>query len=345
MGCSQREWWLAMGSIFALVILCGWNPYVTNMWNHTSPFYPLHTFDETNHPKEDILRNYYTWDAFQNATPVQRFFYSYLIMPHDVSVSLHLATAAIPADIREVSFFSLYKTGIRWGIFPLLLVFSLGLLFFVRKWDAWLVVGTILLTVALQPHSWWDRFVPQIYAFPILVLVVLQSQTREYPSFLRVRWTVMTASLLTVLLVNNSLCFFNSLKTSLDHVVLESQVVRLLRSSPNVYVGHTSGLPYFQKDLIFHFYVRHYLDQTGFADVEIQPVPKTFPMDKVTLCKYFCTIYTLPKKEGSPPQTEDDIFLDYSDVEFAELPEALKTMAKTRWKQIRNAWSGGMISG
>ncbi|MDO4583346.1 MAG: hypothetical protein Q4D62_04505 [Planctomycetia bacterium] len=335
LGCSQRAWWGCMGTIFVMVILCGWNPYVTNTWNHTSPFYPLHTLDEINHPKEDILKTWYTWDHFRDATPLQRFFYAHLIAPSELDRIDCILLEAIPVDIQEITFFSFYEPGGAWGIFPLLLIFSCGLLFLVRGWDSWLVLGAILLTVAVQPHLWWARFIPQMYAFPVLVLLILLRQARDYPSFLAVRWTVMISFLLSFFLLNSSLIFCNQVKQKLTYTVLEFAEQEILESSQKLYLGNVLEYPSFIGAFRFRYYTQYYLRTKG-LDIVIEDIPPILDLEKTEIrIPGGGWIFCFPKKPGTPPQKKEDILLDY---DTSKLPEALKTVGKVRWRQFCKAW-------
>ena len=74
-----KDWLKLMIPIpFAVLILCV-NPFVTNTVNHTSPFYPLHSFDRANHPVVDTVADCYTMEDFKEAGPLRRFVYSYLL--------------------------------------------------------------------------------------------------------------------------------------------------------------------------------------------------------------------------------------------------------------------------
>ncbi|MDO5113154.1 MAG: hypothetical protein Q4E67_02135 [Planctomycetia bacterium] len=327
-----------MGTIFVLVILCGWNPYVTNTWNHTSPFYPLHTFDEMNHPKEDILAPWYTWNHFREATSLQRFFYAHLIarQPHTAK--------DFPIDVKNLKFFSLDVNEKQTGIFPLLLVFSLGLLFFVKNWDHWLVIGGILLTIALQPHSWWDRFIPQLYALPVLILIILQSQVRkDYPSWIP-RWNGMLCFFFTFALLNNSLYFIHQLRKCVEGGILESKEISLWQTCPHLRTGYIFEKLQKQEvntdDEPYRFlYTRFYLNKAGFEEITIVPTNQKINWEKEDVfycCAWTCT---LPKKHPGTIQTENDICLDYSDVSFSELPGTLKILGMLRWRQFCKAWN------
>ncbi|MDO4583344.1 MAG: hypothetical protein Q4D62_04495 [Planctomycetia bacterium] len=333
-----------MGTIFVMVILCGWNPYVTNTWNHTSPFYPLHTLDEVNHPKEDILAEWYTWDHFRDATPVQRFFYTHLIARQPML--LHVQTAKdFPIDIEDLKFFSLDVDEYRCGIFSLLLVFSLGLLFFVQRWDHWLVIGGILLTIVIQPHSWWDRFIPQLYALPVLILIILQSQVqKDYPSWTP-RWNGMLCFFFTFALLNSSFCFINQLKVCVGNSFLESKEMALWQASPQLRMGFIFEALQTQEEVNVGnesrgcYYGRCCLNNAGFEKITIVPTNQKINREKEDIFYCYGWTYTLPKKQVGTTQSEDDMCLDHSDVNYSELPEALEVVGKVRWRQFCKAWN------
>lgn len=333
---SQSLWWSCMGGVLIMVLLCGWNPYITNTWNHTSPFYPLHTFDKIHHPTEDILGRYYNWNHFREASPLQRFLYAHVIAAPEFHDMCAAPRHAIPVDIKGLTFFSFYEPGLAWGIFPLLLIFSCGLLFFIQGWDSWLVVGAILLTIAVQPHSWWGRFIPQLYALPILILMILQSQLRNYPSFWSTRWTAMVSFLLTILLLNNSLVFCTQMKQGFSYATLEFYEQKILHTSQKLYLGNVIQYPRFRSGLAFHFYTQHYLSRKGVENIVVEDVPQTLDVEKTDICiPGEGWIFCFSKEPGTPLQKNEDILLEYDTSDF---PAALKEIGKVRWRQFCKAW-------
>ncbi len=172
-----REWVLAMLSVPTLVAVLCFNPFITNTVCHSSPFYPLHTFDPEKNPKEDILGIYYWRTDFKSADVLQRFLYTHIferwhfVMPLDSTVPTYTP--------KGVHFLSFVPSLTNNGIFSLLLIFSLPLLFFVRRWDFWLVLLAILISVFIHPHSWWGRFVPQLWAFPYLLLCFVNMEVQK----------------------------------------------------------------------------------------------------------------------------------------------------------------------
>ncbi|MDO4568826.1 MAG: hypothetical protein Q4D38_00400 [Planctomycetia bacterium] len=326
-----------------MVILCGWNPYVTNTWNHTSPFYPLHTFDEAKHPKEDILARWYQRDDFREASPWQRFVYTYLITGQSSGFFID-TVEDISADIHDLDYFPFYSVNGNHRSFFLLLVFSLSLLFLMKKWEYWLVIGTVLLTIIIQPHSWWERFIPQIFALPVLILICVQNQiTKEHPK-LKVRWTMMTSVLLLLLLTNNSWGFFNRSMESVDALLLEAQEVKILQSTDldEITCG-TLGELESQSFIIpnkynryIHFYNQYYICHIGFEDRKVQCIKEISLKEQNVLITYMRT-YIFAKKEEKPLPIDENICLK---ADFSELPKALKIVGEIRWRQFCQVWGG-----
>lgn len=341
---SQCHWWLLVGTIFIMVILCGWNPYVTNTWNHASPFYPLHTFDEVHHPKEDILAPWYQEDNFRNASPWQRFVYTILIAGQTSHQSINTTdTAQTNVNINDLDYFPFYSIKRDHRSFFLLLVFSLSLLFLVKKWEYWLVIGTIILTILVQPHSWWERFIPQMFALPVLIWISLHSQIVEESPNLKRRWTMMTSALLVVLLTNNSWVLFSRLIENANALLLEAREVELLQSPDLCYItcgaivldevkppSFTLPCKYLR---VIHFYNQYYIHHLGFEEIKIRPIKEILLKEQDILLTYLRT-YIFTKKENKPLNKE--WFLKTN---FSELPQALKVVGQIRWRQFCQAWS------
>lgn len=335
LGCTQRSWWGGMGAIFVMVILCGWNPYITNTWNHTSPFYPLHTFDQVNHPAKDILAPWYKWDHFRDATSLQRFIYYHFVL-RQKGVFVVIPTGDTHVDINQLKLFS-PSDG---DFFPVLLLFSLGMLFFVRSWDHWLVVGILLLTIAINPHAWWDRFIPQLFALPVLILMILRQQSRECLPFWAGRWNFAIGFFLAFALLNNSYGFLKEMRRCVASVALESREMAIWQASPRLCTQFCSVQYGTQCHPATHlcFYASFFLDNSGLEKLPVLSPNLIIDWEKEEV--FYCTgwVYALPKRHGSRIQTDDEIIVDNSDVELSELPQALATVGKVRWKQLCNAW-------
>ena len=164
------RWLLAVTASIGLAAVIGFSPYVTSWVRYGGPFYPAHTFD-----KRVPLSNRITED--------------FLSMNEDAKRMGHLGRLGY-AYLSETLTLSLYGKGADGGrfapkfnvsggvggfgpFFRAAFVLSLVLLPFARVGQLGYLLACILLTVVLQPTIYvgYARYVPQFYAFPLLVFL------------------------------------------------------------------------------------------------------------------------------------------------------------------------------
>lgn len=336
-GYCLKKWLMLMFSIpVAVLILCA-NPYITNTINHTSPFYPLHSFDEENHPVEDILENWYSIESFEKAGPIQRFVASYFLMyPRDL-YSLE------PVDydfskIGMIEFRNVYcdLNALGW-IFAIALILSIFMFFFLpHKEDCWILLA-LLATILIQPHSWWARFVPQIWAFPVLSFCIVFARFQSI-SWVKKRLALLCGGILAMLFAQGILCLVYHEARMLCFLQLEQKFYELAEATPDpcVLIGdYIKEEPGIHNTLpLFYFYHQKMFQNQGFAVSQIEPkFARQLEGEPVA---HFGRILLI---SSSRPMTAssvvyDEVELDKEDVEIGKILPGILWKLNLRWKQL-----------
>jgi len=326
--------------LFAVPILCA-NPYVTNTVTHTSPFYPLHSFDEVNHPVEDILGFYYTLDDFRNAGYLRRFVYSYMIgQPGSIVFKTEFDYKFSKIGYIEFSYGLGELNSFGW-IFGLALLLSLFLLCFLpfKKLEPWVLLA-LAATVLIQPHSWWARFVPQIWAFPTLVFLITLANWRG-TQFLGSRLKWFTCLLLGALSIQGLVDFSITEFRILTNIQLEQKIEQITKTqSPTLMCAcrfvkeHPGEMLFFPK---FKYYNSHQIQDMRLPNVSIfqnhngwQPIPGK-PL------VYYNSILLCSAKEPVGTYDFDEVELDKKDVSLGKIPSSLLWRLNQRLSQFIHA--------
>jgi len=167
------------------------NPYITNFKNYGHPFHPV-----MGKNKIDVITKEYP-RGFSEKSTLERFLISTFsessnsIERHpnqalNVPVNLKIPFTILKnsplrsfkvADMR-VGGFGYYWSGILCLTFLLLLFLRFNL-----KEDKklfLLALSMILFTVISNPHSWWARFVPQLWLLPIFLIMFSSADLRNF---------------------------------------------------------------------------------------------------------------------------------------------------------------------
>ena len=163
--------------IASLVIglLFGVNPYVTNVIGHGTPFYPV----------EGMSTSMITADTPQNLVgqnPGEQFLYSIF---SEASVNKDNALLKIPLTINNSEYMSFSQTDPRVGGFGewfsavfIIAAIMAVLLVYLNIKDNNVMTNfllcmclLILVSVLINPASWWARYVPQFWLIPLLLLI------------------------------------------------------------------------------------------------------------------------------------------------------------------------------
>ena len=333
-----KDWLKLMIPIpFAVLILCA-NPFVTSTVNHTSPFYPLHSFDRANHPVIDTVEDCYTIEDFKDAGILRRFIYSYIIG----SPSKCMNTETLDYKIHELgtinfndSFVELNAFG--W-IFGLEFLFSIFLLIFVsRKTSDFWVLLALLTTVLIQPHSWWARFVPQFWAFPTLAfLVALSDWQGIHPLESRLKWTLVV--LLGALCIQGFLTFSYKNLRMLAFIQLEQRMEMSMHSSQKRVLAVCTMDEYRHGKMLFlptyNFYLSRNIQDGHFSDVSVfQSNHGWQPLPGKPLIYYNGMLLCNP---DDPIGNYDfnEVELDKKDVSIKAIPSSILWRLKQRLRQF-----------
>ena len=188
------DWWhkrrvdrkilFAIGIATVLSLIVGINPYFQNLYKHHHPFYPLMVTKKTD-TKVDFASGFLK-GGLKEATPLQRFFFSYMTSPNQLNVHSDIpyfttSPNRLLANIN-VNPWGLNAFGVQFAI-PL--AFSLFMLPMIRNGNVWILLIAIWATVLIQPHNWYGRYVPQLWIIPVIVLCALSAQSKDYPSIKR----------------------------------------------------------------------------------------------------------------------------------------------------------------
>jgi len=173
-----------IGLIFGICII-GYNPYITNTIEHQHPFYPLYgqgpellDIMTTNFPPGFVNMNswqklyYATFSVTNNnfQTEQSALKVPFSVMPHE------LTPFAYGADVRIGGFGPWFSgivvlTGmiiVRMLISPRpVYIYSIG------------IAMSIMLTVLINPESWWARYVPQLWFVPICMGMIAWRDRRK----------------------------------------------------------------------------------------------------------------------------------------------------------------------
>jgi hypothetical protein len=172
---------MSISAILAIVV-AGYNPYVTNTIHKGHPFYPIagkNKIDAIVHMIPPPLKNHNTIERFVAST-----FSQCDNVSEGSSAQLHYK---IPFTFSTNEIKVLQSEGIRLGGFGVLwsgifLISIIGAVIAIvsRHFESrkylMLILFAIVGSVALNPVSWWARFVPQLWLFPVAVLTVLLIQ-------------------------------------------------------------------------------------------------------------------------------------------------------------------------
>ncbi len=183
---SKKVFWTALIAGF-LGLAVGFNPYITNTVQYHHPFYPL-----MGEGKIDIM-SYNLPKGFEGKSFSQKLFIS--LFSHTDNVKPNngkIPVLKIPFTVNKKDLMNSFKIDARIaGFGPLfsgILVVSiivLLLLYFTknnrRLFKNLIYILLILITsVLVIPESWWARYVPQLWIFPIMILLVAEVYSQKF---------------------------------------------------------------------------------------------------------------------------------------------------------------------
>ncbi|MGG1659095.1 hypothetical protein [Brevibacillus sp. NRS-1366] len=174
----QKNWknlfgWLA-ASLLISVVIVGYNPYITNTLSKGHPFYPLQGRGAV-----DIMTSNSPHD-FKEIHSLHKLGISLLAKSENIAspnettlkwpftVTLGELKAFYAPDVRVAGFGPFFGGAILLTCLLLILVLTSDR---AKAKPLLLICGLLLLTVIINPESWWARYVPQLWFIPILIAI------------------------------------------------------------------------------------------------------------------------------------------------------------------------------
>lgn len=159
---------------FLAVAVVGYNPYVANTLTNGHPFYPLagkHAVD---------IMTYNSPHDFKGKNPMEKLAISLFAKSENIAMK-NETTLKWPftftsdeikvfnaPDVRVAGFGPLFGGAVLLTWLVLLAVLFLGRQ---RSKPILAICGVLLLSVLVNPESWWARYVPQLWLVPILLAI------------------------------------------------------------------------------------------------------------------------------------------------------------------------------
>lgn len=191
----HRQWLykyvgVTAASLFLAVIVWGWNPYVTNTYYRSQPFYPLlgsAQYPSLEQSNKDGNEKYETPKNMAGRNLLVRFGYAIFGRPGNQpyvkgkNVSLMWPFGARLEDLYAYKYHETRVAG--FGPFfsgCLILSFLLGVILLVTvpstRWPLLLVFAALIGSLFLSHHLWWPRYGPQLWLLPILPIALVFAQ-------------------------------------------------------------------------------------------------------------------------------------------------------------------------
>lgn len=215
---AKRLWWVSFVAGL-IAVISGFNPYITNTVNFGHPLYPL-----MGKNKVDIIYAINLPASFEHKNGLERFVISLFSRTDNIyPKSPYPIDIKIPFTFNKVDLAHASMTDARLGGFGpmfsgILLLSSVLAIILYRvagkekfiKQMSWLL-AFIIMSVIIMPESWWSRYIPQFWLFPLIILLAAEVYLTE-------KYQIMNKLLYAALLVNLIFClsgfFFNLLLTT-----------------------------------------------------------------------------------------------------------------------------------
>lgn len=224
--------------IFALGVV-GASSYVQNTLSNGHPFYPL-----AGQGKVDIM-SYNTPEKLKSMNKIERMYLSlYSETTNDREKPL---LSKFPLSATKDELFQSTKVDTRIGGFGpyfglvmtlTAIAFAIWLCQTPFKYAAkyklyFLVIGTILLTIIINPETWWARYIPQLWLIPLITVILL--------SFSKSLQKNMLAFLIVALLgFNGARVAYHSFKLTYEREQKSEQQMAILAEEESINVKFDS---------------------------------------------------------------------------------------------------------
>jgi len=171
---------LAVWSFVAVAVI-GYSPYIENIASGKHIFYPILGKD-----KVDIIVRQAS-PEFLSMNPLHRLFLSYFSVPSNCNACSNAqpSFSLSPEHLRE-AFIALHTADTRFAgfgpFFGVMLIIGVIPFFWKRKGADLLTIFLLatLAIVLIHPQSWWARYVPMLYAVPLLITAAFSTSRQQF---------------------------------------------------------------------------------------------------------------------------------------------------------------------
>jgi len=245
---NSKAFWASVLAVIFLTLLSGINPYFTNILKERHPLYPL-----AGEGKRDII-TLNSPRLFENKPPYYKFFISLFSRTDNftykddrdpkLKIPFGIYAEELPklddTDTRIAGFGVLFS-----GIF----LMTLALLFMINyrysnnfnkkgtkdfpenidygKKEIALILSVFIISILLNPESWWARYIPQLWAVIIFIIIYALLNPPENASKMRL-YKQYTKILLFIM-------FINSLSINLASTYWSAKYTRMTTKAMNKY--------------------------------------------------------------------------------------------------------------
>ena len=184
---------------FFAIFFIGFNPYITNTIDHKHPMYPL-----MGEEKVDIMDSN-TPPVFKEMSRFESVFISMFAVPNNSiskqwtvktifsanSKSMYLRFPSIDTRIGGLGIF------FSWSLLVALLLY-LTLIIYIKDFfknkernNYNFVLITLFISLFILPYSWWARYFPFFYAFPLIMCLYFERENNKNKIFfLKIRYLI-----------------------------------------------------------------------------------------------------------------------------------------------------------
>ncbi|MCR5261320.1 MAG: hypothetical protein K6C94_05725 [Candidatus Gastranaerophilales bacterium] len=160
-----------------VVVLSGYNPYITNIKQGYNPFHPVLGADKKDFLSPSIPRQ------FVGKSMPYKFFYATFSESENIkSFSANQPKLKIPFSVCYVKEFpAFFEPDVRVGGFGVfwsgILILTLYLLCVLRFKDTKekgvfkFLIASIFLSILINPENWWARYVPHFWFLPVVIIL------------------------------------------------------------------------------------------------------------------------------------------------------------------------------
>jgi hypothetical protein len=249
----NRQWlWkyivLTAASLFLAVIVWGWNPYVTNTYYRSQPFYPMlgsAQYPSLEQSNKDGNERWETPKNMVGRSLLVRFGYSIFGRPgNQPYVKGKNASLMWPfsARLEDLYAYKYHETRVA-GFGPffsgcLIPSFLLGLVLTITmrttRWPLVLISATVICSLLLSRHLWWPRYGPQLWLLPILpIALVFEQRVSGYR-------LVLARVILVLLIADAAVVAFARLQWETNASITLRQQLKQMSASGQLYEVETN---------------------------------------------------------------------------------------------------------